>query len=81
MQFWTTKKVLVTGGCGFIGSHLVERLLVEGTKVCVADDAKRGGIENLKAVEKQIDMRIGDLADPRICVEVCIDYGTFPSLG
>jgi len=40
-----------------------------------------GGIENLKAVEKQIDMRIGDLADPRICVEVCIDYGTFPSLG
>jgi GDP-L-fucose synthase len=71
MSFWAGKKVLVTGGAGFIGSHLVERLLVEGTKVCVADDAKRGGIENLKAVEKQIDMRIGDLADPGTCMEVC----------
>ncbi len=42
--------VLVTGGAGFIGSHLVERLLEEGRDVHVVDDLSTGRLENLSAV-------------------------------
>lgn len=42
--------VLVTGGAGFIGSHLVERLLGENRQVWVVDDLSTGRLENLDAV-------------------------------
>ncbi len=41
------KKCLVTGGAGFIGSHIVERLLKEGSRVTVIDDLSEGKWENL----------------------------------
>lgn len=40
-------KVLVTGGCGFIGSHLVDRLIAEGHEVAVLDNLSSGKRENL----------------------------------
>jgi len=43
-------KVLVTGGAGFIGSYLVERLLGEGYKVIVVDNLSSGSLNNLKDV-------------------------------
>lgn len=39
---------LVTGGAGFIGSHLCERLISEGRSVCVLDDLSTGSIENIE---------------------------------
>ena len=42
--------VLVTGGAGFIGSHLVERLLNEGRHVYVVDDLSTGRLDNLRGV-------------------------------
>ena len=39
---------LVTGGCGFIGSHMVDRLLAEGHKVRVIDNWSTGRSENLE---------------------------------
>src|ERR1041385_1283774 len=50
--------VLVTGGAGFIGSHLVERLLRDGKNVVVVDDLSTGSLENLRAVEKHPKLRI-----------------------
>ena len=41
------KKILVTGGAGFIGSHLTDWLVEEGYKVVVADDLSRGRLENV----------------------------------
>ena len=45
-------KALVTGGAGFIGSHLVERLLSEDHSVVVLDNFSTGNPENLRGVER-----------------------------
>ena len=42
------KKVLVTGGCGFIGSHLAEKLIRLGYEVLIIDNLSTGRLENIK---------------------------------
>jgi nucleoside-diphosphate-sugar epimerase len=41
-DFWKDQLVIVTGGCGFVGSHLVEMLQAEGANVQILDDGSRG---------------------------------------
>jgi UDP-glucose 4-epimerase len=53
------KHILVTGGAGFIGSHLVERLLRDGNSVVVVDDLSTGSLGNLRAVNLQISQTRG----------------------
>ena len=48
------KKCLVTGGAGFIGSHLVDRLVKEKNKVIVLDNLITGNLKNLSGVQKKI---------------------------
>ncbi|HRZ36338.1 MAG TPA: GDP-mannose 4,6-dehydratase, partial [Candidatus Paceibacterota bacterium] len=50
--------VLITGGAGFIGSHLAERLLAEGRSVTVVDDFSTGSRENLGRVEGHPRLRV-----------------------
>ncbi|MGH7953021.1 MAG: NAD-dependent epimerase/dehydratase family protein [Limisphaerales bacterium] len=52
------KYILVTGGAGFIGSHLVERLLNDGKTIVVVDDFSTGSLENLRAVKKNPRLKI-----------------------
>ena len=52
-----SKHVLVTGGAGFIGAHLVERLLKDGKSVVVIDDLSTGSRDNLRAVGKNRNLR------------------------
>jgi UDP-glucose 4-epimerase len=56
---------LVTGGAGFIGSHLTERLLELGHEVTVLDDLSTGERDNLRAVESHpgLRVRIGSITD------------------
>lgn len=55
--------VLVTGGAGFIGSHIVDRLVALGHRVRVLDNLHAGRVENLASVRDRIELRIGDLRD------------------
>src|SRR6188474_2000908 len=51
------RHILVTGGAGFIGSHLVERLLRDGKSVVVVDDLSTGSLENLRGVANHPKLR------------------------
>jgi len=66
--FWNQKKVLVTGGGGFIGSHLVERLLEQGSKVRVVGRSEKP--INLINCLKRIDYVKADLSKMEDCLKV-----------
>lgn len=65
----SNKKVLVTGGAGFIGSHLVDALLNNGNKVVCLDNFSTGRRENLIDALKNPDFSLieGDIRDREIC--------------
>jgi UDP-glucose 4-epimerase len=67
-------KVFITGGAGFIGSHLIERLLDRGQHVLALDDLSTGSMENLEPFlgRRGFDYRIGSALDAPLVTE-CLD--------
>jgi len=61
------ERVLVTGGAGFIGSHLVDALLARGAEVRVLDNLSTGSRSNLARAQGRIDFRLGDIRDSAAC--------------
>lgn len=57
-------RVLVTGGCGFIGSHLTEQLLRRGVSVSVIDDGSTGSLEQLSR-HRRLSVHRGSILDAR----------------
>jgi len=72
------KKLLVTGGAGFIGSHLVERLLIDGFEVTCLDNLSAGNIDNLKNALKNRFFHFikGDIRNRIDIQNVLDDYDT-----
>lgn len=70
-SFWKNKKVLVTGGTGFIGSHVVEKLVGRGAKVTILDNLQSGKLKNLSAVKSKITLIHGDCANITDALRAC----------
>src|ERR1700681_2517552 len=60
--------VVITGGAGFIGSHLAEGFLRRGYSVRIVDNLSTGTLANLVAIRKDIDFRQVDIRDLDACV-------------
>lgn len=69
---WNGRRVLVTGGASFIGSHLVDSLIERGTRVRVVDDLSSGRLENIQHHLKngKLDFIEADLKDSGIAQQV-----------
>ena len=82
-----SKHVIITGGAGFIGSHLTERLLAGGRKVIVIDNLSTGSAENLQAVAnhpglRTIWSRVSDCAElPELMKEADSVYHLAAAVG
>jgi nucleoside-diphosphate-sugar epimerase len=68
MTQYKNKKVLVTGGAGFIGSHLVDQLVSKGADVTVLDNLSTGTKDNLKQSINSIKFIEGDIRDAQTCI-------------
>src|SRR6185369_4701582 len=79
-------RCLVTGGAGFIGSHVVDRLLALGHEVRVVDNLSTGNRANLAHVADRVDFQLGDLCDPAVAtravdgIEVIYHIAALPSV-
>src|SRR5687768_5243217 len=65
------KRILVTGGTGFLGRSLVRALVSRGEKVRVFDNDFRGSFKKLADVEDRIEFVSGDIRDPQAVLEAC----------
>ncbi|MFA5270964.1 MAG: SDR family oxidoreductase [Candidatus Omnitrophota bacterium] len=59
------KRILVTGGCGFIGSHIVDRLVNEGASVVILDNLSSGKLENIAKHKDKVKLIQKDLRDDK----------------
>lgn len=69
---WDHRKVLVTGGASFIGSHLVDNLVGRGARVRVADNLSSGKLENIQGHLEagRVEFHQADLKDPGVAQRV-----------
>ena len=63
-------KYLITGGAGFIGSHLAERLILRGDQVLVLDNLSTGSFNNLSAINSKIIFKSGSILDEALVSEL-----------
>jgi len=66
-------KILITGGAGFIGSHLTEKLLKEGHNICVIDNYQTGRRDNLTA-HQNLEIIENTIADKNIVDDIFIKF-------
>lgn len=67
------KDFLITGGAGFVGSHLAEELIKKGNSVTILDDLNTGKMSNLEKIKDKIKFVQGDIRDKNILKEIMKD--------
>jgi len=67
------KNFLITGGAGFVGSHLAEELIRKGNSVTILDDLNTGKMINLEKIEEKINFIKGDIRDHTLLKEICME--------
>ncbi len=68
-QFYKNKHVLVTGGCGFIGSHISEKLVEFGAHVSIMDNLSTGFLDNIKHIKDQVTFHNKSVVDAQACLD------------
>ena len=63
------KKFLITGGAGFVGSHLAEELIKKGKSITILDDLNTGKMSNLEKIIDKVDFVKGDIRDQNLLKE------------
>ena len=77
---------LVTGGAGFIGSHIVRALLAQGHRVRVIDNLSTGSADNLAGLERDVELQVADLRDAAAAnratagIEIIFHLAALPSV-
>lgn len=64
---FTDKKILITGGAGFIGSHLAEYLVNAGAQVTILDNLSTGLLENIETIKHRISFIHDDITNTKVC--------------
>ena len=75
-DFYSKRKVLVTGGAGFIGSHLTRSLVNYGAIVSVVDDLSYGTVNNIDDVIDKINFHKTSILDSNALIDICRDRGS-----
>lgn len=70
-NFWKNTTVLVTGGTGFIGSHVVEQLVSLGAKVSVFDRMRNGNIKNIAYLKDKVQFISGNCTSEQDALAAC----------
>jgi nucleoside-diphosphate-sugar epimerase len=68
-KFYTNKSVLVTGGCGFIGSHIAQTLVQLGARVTIIDDLSSGSVENIAEFKNNVTFIHSSITDFEACLK------------
>lgn len=68
-HYYKNKQVLVTGGAGFIGSHIAEELVSYGAYVTVLDNLSTGNLENVAHIKDHITFIEGSITDMQTCLD------------
>lgn len=68
-QHYSKIKVVITGGCGFIGSHIAEQLVSYGARVTIIDDLSTGFKHNIASFREHVTLIQKSIVDPAACQE------------
>jgi nucleoside-diphosphate-sugar epimerase len=78
--FWATRRVVIGGGCGFLGSYLVPAIAAAGARVTVIDNLENGELSVLDTVRDQVTFVDADLREWTACDELLAGCDLFINL-